>query len=67
MQYIVYHCNPIDVSAINVSHGENNGLLSYNKDHGTSSLKKYVFHEHMEECKRWDLFLVQKIQGDRPQ
>jgi len=67
MQYIVCHYNPIDVSAINVSHGKIKGFLSYNKDHGTSFLKKYVSHEHVEKCKRWDLFLVQRTQGDRPQ
>jgi hypothetical protein len=67
MRCIVCHCYPIDVNAINVSHEKNKCLLNYNKDHGTSSLKKLVFHEHVEECKRWDLFLVQKAQGDGPQ
>jgi hypothetical protein len=52
MQCIVYHYNPIDVNVINVSHGKNKGLLSYNKDHGTSNLKKHVFYEHVEKCKR---------------
>jgi hypothetical protein len=36
----------MDVNVHNVSHGKNKGLMSYNKDHGTFSLKKYVFHEH---------------------
>lgn len=36
-------------------------LLSYNKDHGTSSLKKYIFNEHLEVYKRRGLFLLQKM------
>jgi hypothetical protein len=61
MRCILCHYNPIDVNAINVSHGKNKGLLNYNKNHGTSFLEKHVFHEHVEECSRWDLFLVQKL------
>jgi hypothetical protein len=67
MQCIVCHYNPSDVNVINVSHGKNKGLLRYNRHHGTFSLKKLVFHERVEECKRWVLFLVQKVQGDGPQ
>jgi hypothetical protein len=37
---------------MNVSHGKNKGFLSYNKDHGTTYLKKHVFHEYVEEYKR---------------
>jgi hypothetical protein len=33
-------------------------LLSYNKDHGTSSLKKHIFNEHLEVYKRQGLFLL---------
>jgi hypothetical protein len=43
MRCIVDHYNPIDVNVINVSHGKNEGLLSYNKYHGTSYLKKMYF------------------------
>jgi hypothetical protein len=31
--------------------------MSYNKDHGTFSLKKHVSHEHVKEGRRWDLLL----------
>jgi len=53
----VYHSNPIDVNVNNVFDGKHKGLMSYNKDHGTFSLKKHVFHKHVKECKRWDLLL----------
>jgi hypothetical protein len=33
--------------------------MRYNKNHGTSSLKKHVFHEHAEKGKRRD-FLFEK-------
>ncbi len=66
MWCIVCHSNPIDASANNVSHGKIKGLMNYNKNHRTSSLKKHVSHEHVEEGKRWDL-LVQKAQGNRNQ
>ncbi len=44
-------------------HGKNMGPMIYNKDHGSSYLKKHIFHEHVEEGKEWDL-LAQKDQGD---
>jgi hypothetical protein len=34
-------------------------LLSYNKDHGTSSFKKYIFNEHFEVYKRWGFFAIE--------
>jgi hypothetical protein len=36
--------------------------MKYYKDHGTSTLEKYVSHEHVEEGKRCDLLSVQKDQ-----
>jgi len=59
MRCIVYHSNPIDVNANIVSHGKNKGLMRYNKNHGTSSLKNHVFHEDAEKGKRQD-FLFEK-------
>ncbi len=59
MRCIVYHSNPIDVNVNIVSHGKNKRLMRYNKNHGTSSLKKHVFHEHAEKGKRRD-FLFEK-------
>jgi hypothetical protein len=41
--------------------GSIKGLLNYNKNHGTSSLKKHVFNEHLEVYKRWGLFLLQTM------
>jgi hypothetical protein len=55
MWCIVCHYIPIDVNVINVSHGKNKDLMSYNKDHGTFSLKKHVSYEHLKEGRRWDL------------
>jgi hypothetical protein len=42
--------------------GKIRAYMKYNKDHGTSTLKKYVFHEHVEEGKKCNLLLVQKDQ-----
>jgi hypothetical protein len=36
--------------------------MKYNKDYGTSTLKKYVCHEHVEEGKKCDLLLLKKYQ-----
>jgi hypothetical protein len=33
MLCIVYHYNPINVNAKNVSHGKDKGLVNHNKDH----------------------------------
>jgi hypothetical protein len=37
--------------------------MKYNKDQGTSTVKKYVSHEHVEEGKKCDLLSVQIDQG----
>ncbi len=66
MWCIVYHSNPIDGNVSNVSHGKIKGLMNYNKNHRTSSLKKHVFHEHVEDGNRWDLSM-QKVQGNKNQ
>jgi hypothetical protein len=36
--------------------------MKYNKDHGTSTLKKYVSREHVEEGKKCNLLSMQKDQ-----
>jgi hypothetical protein len=33
MLCIVYHYNPINVNAMNVSHGKDKGLVNHNKNH----------------------------------
>jgi hypothetical protein len=36
----------MQVDVKNMSQGKNKGFISYNKNYGTSSLKKHVFNEH---------------------
>jgi hypothetical protein len=40
----------VQVNVRNLSQGKNKGLLSYNNDHGTSSLKQHIFNEHHVMC-----------------
>jgi hypothetical protein len=51
------------------SNGKNKGLVSYNTRYGTSALKKHVTDKHVEEYRRWGLFVVQKSKdgGDQRQ
>jgi hypothetical protein len=42
------------------SNGKNKGLVSYNTRYGTSALKKHVTNKHVEEYRRWGLFVMQK-------
>jgi hypothetical protein len=49
----------MQVDVKNMSQGKNKGFISYNKNYGTSSLKKHVFNEHPKVYKRWGLFLLQ--------
>jgi hypothetical protein len=51
----------VQVDVKNMSQGKNKGFLSYNKNYGTSSLKKHDFNEHPKVYRRWGLFLLQKI------
>ncbi len=56
MQCIVCHLTqlePID------AHGKHKGLMNYNKNHGTSALKKHVCHEHPNMYKKWVIFIVE--------
>jgi hypothetical protein len=41
--------------------GSIKGLLNYNKDHGTRSLKKYASTKHFKVYRRWELFLLQTM------
>jgi len=40
----------VQVNVRNLSQGKNKGLLNYNNDHGTSSLKQHIFNEHQVMC-----------------
>jgi hypothetical protein len=42
------------------SNRKNKGLVSYNTWYGTIALKKHVTDKHVEEYRRWGLFVVQK-------
>ncbi len=60
-------CHP---TALNVDfNGKNKGLVSYNTQYGTSVLKKHVTNKHVEEYRRWGLFVVEKSKhgGDQKQ
>jgi hypothetical protein len=35
--------------------------MSYNKNHGTSTVKKIYCHEHPYLYKKWGLFLLQRV------
>ncbi len=41
--------------------GKHKRLVSYNKNHGTSALKKHVCHEHLDLYKKWGRFLLHKV------
>jgi hypothetical protein len=41
------------------AHGKHKGLMNYNKNHGTSALKKHVCHEHPNMYKKWVIFIVE--------
>ncbi len=47
-------CYPfvIQVDVRNLFQGKNKRFLNYNNQHGTNSLKKHTFDEHLEMCKR---------------
>jgi hypothetical protein len=38
-------------------------VFIYNKNNGTTTLNKYVEHEHVDEYNKWVLYLEQKKQG----
>jgi hypothetical protein len=40
LQYVLCHLSIVQIDVRNLSQRKNKKLLSYNKDHGTSSLKK---------------------------
>jgi hypothetical protein len=41
-----------------LSKGKRKGLLNYNKEHNTSSLKEHISNEHPKVYRRWGLILV---------
>jgi hypothetical protein len=49
------------------SNGKNRGLVSYNTRYGTSALKKHVTDKHVEEYRRWGLFVMQTSKYGRDQ
>ncbi len=56
MRCILCHLTPVNVD----SNEKNKGLISYNTWYGTSALKKHIADKHVEEYRRWSLFVVQK-------
>ncbi len=53
-------CHPIQLELLD-AHGKHKRLVSYNKNHGVSTLKKYACHEHLDLYKKWGFFLLQKV------
>jgi hypothetical protein len=64
MRCILGHLTPV-----NVDSNGNKVLVSYNTQYGTSVLKKHVTNKHVEEYRRWGLFVMQKSKdgGDERQ
>jgi hypothetical protein len=50
-------CHPTQLELLDAE-GKHKGLVSYNKNHGTSILKKHACHEHPNLYKKWSLFLL---------
>jgi hypothetical protein len=50
-------CDPTQLELLDVK-GKHKGLVSYNKNHGTSTLKKHACHEHPNLYKKWSLFFL---------
>ncbi len=38
--------------------GKHIGLMSYNKNHGTSDVKKHDYYEHLDLLKKWGFLLL---------
>ncbi len=51
----------MQVDVGNLSQEKHKGFLNYNKNHGTSSLKKHVCNEHLEAYKKWGFFSLQTM------
>jgi len=53
-------CHPTQLELLDAQ-GKHKGLVSYNKNHDISVLKKHACHEHLVLYKKWGLFLLQRI------
>ncbi len=54
----VYH--PIQLELFDAQ-GKHKGVVSYNKNHNISALKKCACREHLNLYKKWGLFLLLKV------
>jgi hypothetical protein len=58
MHCFVYH--PTQLKLLDAQ-GKHKGLVSYNKNHSTSILKKHACHEYQDLYKKWGLFLLKRV------